>query len=93
MRKVLRAAGAVGQSKQSKLSPQQPCSEAGKLTGPRTTSGTALLTNKIEDNTDPRKLSERISTNQKVTTHQEQSGNVNPAQPEQKEPDGPITCS
>ncbi|KAI9620224.1 hypothetical protein H4Q26_013792 [Puccinia striiformis f. sp. tritici PST-130] len=40
MRKVLRAAGAVGQS-------------------------TALLTNKIKDNTDPRKLSEQILTNQK----------------------------
>ncbi|KAI9628794.1 hypothetical protein H4Q26_017929 [Puccinia striiformis f. sp. tritici PST-130] len=47
---------------------------------------TALLTNKIEDNTNPRKLSEQISTNQKLTTHKEQSGYTNPAQPERKEP-------
>ncbi|KAI9605084.1 hypothetical protein H4Q26_003055 [Puccinia striiformis f. sp. tritici PST-130] len=48
---------------------------------------TALLTNQIDDNTNPRKLSERISTNQKVSIHKERTGIVDPAQPERKEPE------
>ncbi|KNF02435.1 hypothetical protein PSTG_04341 [Puccinia striiformis f. sp. tritici PST-78] len=43
--------------------------------------------NKIEANTDPRKLLDRISTNHKDIAHKEQTGNTEPVQPEGKEPD------
>ncbi|KAI9609626.1 hypothetical protein H4Q26_007589 [Puccinia striiformis f. sp. tritici PST-130] len=76
MRKVLRARGNCGtrygthKPGRSKSRPSE--ATATNLDEPKRLSaqgsyrcGTALLTNKIEDNTDPRKLSERISTNQK----------------------------
>ncbi|KAI9605303.1 hypothetical protein H4Q26_003285 [Puccinia striiformis f. sp. tritici PST-130] len=83
MRKVLQSAGATVQDKQSKPSPQQPSSEAGKLMSLWTISGMAL-TNQIKVHTNPQKLLDRISTNQKA--HKEKIGNSKPAQPERKEP-------
>ncbi|KAI7933286.1 hypothetical protein MJO29_016921 [Puccinia striiformis f. sp. tritici] len=48
--------------------------------------GTALST-RIEANTDPRKLLNRISTNQKDIVHKELAGKVAPIRPEGKESD------
>ncbi|KNF00381.1 hypothetical protein PSTG_06311 [Puccinia striiformis f. sp. tritici PST-78] len=48
--------------------------------------GTALST-MIEANADPRKLLDRISTNQKDIVHKELAGKVAPIRPEGKEPD------
>ncbi|KAI9618214.1 hypothetical protein H4Q26_012567 [Puccinia striiformis f. sp. tritici PST-130] len=45
--------------------------------GLRTNSGTTHI-NKIEANTNPRKLLDRISTNHKDIAHKEQAGNIEP---------------
>ncbi|KAI7940523.1 hypothetical protein MJO28_012808 [Puccinia striiformis f. sp. tritici] len=66
--------------------------ESGLKSAGAAVQGTALST-MIEANADPRKLLDRISTNQKDIVHKELAGKVAPIRPEGKEPESSAATS